>query len=80
MIDCTVGPRTRRGAVSAGDLWRRRQRLICLVAKLILVVDDSPLIRRQVRGSLVGAGFEVLEAEDGAWALVPVGPSRRARA
>jgi two-component system, chemotaxis family, chemotaxis protein CheY len=35
----------------------------------ILVVDDSGLARRRARTSLEGAGFEVLEAEDGIAAL-----------
>ena len=35
----------------------------------ILVVDDSGLARRRVRGILEGAGHEVLEAEDGMSAL-----------
>jgi len=35
----------------------------------ILVVDDSGLARRRVRGILEGAGYEVIEAEDGMSAL-----------
>ncbi len=35
----------------------------------ILVVDDSGLARRRARTILEGAGFEVLEAEDGMSAL-----------
>ena len=35
----------------------------------ILVVDDSGLARRRARTILEGAGFEVLEAEDGLAAL-----------
>ena len=35
----------------------------------VLVVDDSGLARRRARGILEGAGFEVLEAEDGMAAL-----------
>ena len=35
----------------------------------VLVVDDSGLARRRVRGILEGAGYEVLEAEDGMSAL-----------
>jgi two-component system chemotaxis response regulator CheY len=35
----------------------------------ILVVDDSGLARRRARTILEGAGFEVLEAEDGMAAL-----------
>jgi two-component system chemotaxis response regulator CheY len=35
----------------------------------VMVVDDSQMVRRQVSRALVGAGFEVLEAHDGADAL-----------
>lgn len=35
----------------------------------ILVVDDSGLARRRARGILEGAGFDVIEAEDGMAAL-----------
>ena len=35
----------------------------------ILVVDDSGLARRRARGILEGAGYEVVEAEDGIAAL-----------
>jgi two-component system chemotaxis response regulator CheY len=35
----------------------------------ILVVDDSGLARRRARGILEGAGYEVIEAEDGMSAL-----------
>ena len=35
----------------------------------ILVVDDSTLARRRMRGILEGAGYEVTEAEDGMSAL-----------
>ena len=35
----------------------------------ILVVDDSGLARRRLRGILEEAGYEVLEAEDGMAAL-----------
>jgi len=35
----------------------------------ILVVDDSSLARRRVRGILEDAGYEVVEAEDGMSAL-----------
>ena len=35
----------------------------------ILVVDDSSLARRRVRGILEDAGYEVVEAEDGMVAL-----------
>ena len=35
----------------------------------ILIVDDSGLARRRARAILEGAGFEVIEAEDGMSAL-----------
>ena len=35
----------------------------------VLVVDDSGLARRRVRSILEGAGYEVIEAEDGMSAL-----------
>ena len=35
----------------------------------VLVVDDSGLARRRVRAILEGAGYEVIEAEDGMSAL-----------
>lgn len=35
----------------------------------VLVVDDSGLARRRARAILEGAGFEVIEAEDGMAAL-----------
>lgn len=34
--------------------------------KKVLVIDDSPTIRQQVRQVLTQAGFEVVEAADGA--------------
>jgi two-component system chemotaxis response regulator CheY len=37
--------------------------------KRILIVDDSGLARRRARGILEGAGFDVIEAEDGMAAL-----------
>jgi len=39
------------------------------MSRKVLVVDDSGLARRRVRGILEGAGYEVLEAEDGMSAL-----------
>jgi two-component system chemotaxis response regulator CheY len=39
------------------------------MVKRILAVDDSPSIRKRVGCTLSGAGYEVLEAEDGQDAL-----------
>ncbi len=39
------------------------------MSKTILVVDDSSSLRTAVRIALTGAGFEVVEAEDGKQAL-----------
>jgi two-component system chemotaxis response regulator CheY len=35
------------------------------VAKKVLIVDDSPTVRQQVRAALTLAGFDVTEAVDG---------------
>lgn len=39
------------------------------MGKQILVVDDSPTMRQMVTFTLTGAGFEVVEASDGAEAV-----------
>jgi two-component system chemotaxis response regulator CheY len=39
------------------------------MSRTVLVVDDSGLARRRVRGILEGAGYAVIEAEDGMSAL-----------
>ena len=39
------------------------------MSKRILIVDDSAMIRMQVRRALQGAGYETVEAVDGADAL-----------
>jgi two-component system, chemotaxis family, chemotaxis protein CheY len=39
------------------------------VSPKILIVDDSGLARRRARGILEGAGYEIVEAEDGMAAL-----------
>ncbi len=36
-----------------------------MAAQKVLVVDDSPLVRQQVRMALTDAGFDVTEAVDG---------------
>jgi two-component system chemotaxis response regulator CheY len=45
-------------------------------SKKILVVDDSPTVRQQVGTALKGAGFEILEAGDGADGLAKIGSER----
>ena len=39
------------------------------MSRKILIVDDSGLARRRARGILEGAGYEIIEAEDGMAAL-----------
>ena len=36
----------------------------------VMIVDDSQMVRKQVARTLIAAGFEVIEAHDGADALV----------
>ena len=43
------------------------------MSRRILVVDDSPSIRRMIALTLKGAGYEVVEAGDGQEALERVG-------
>jgi two-component system, chemotaxis family, chemotaxis protein CheY len=43
------------------------------VPKKVLVVDDSPTVRQQVSLALKQAGFEVVEATDGADGVAKVG-------
>ena len=40
--------------------------------KKVLVVDDSATVRHQVRAALKGAGFDVIEASDGAEGVAKV--------
>ncbi len=35
------------------------------MSKKVIVIDDSPVARTQVRNALVGAGYNVVEAVDG---------------
>ena len=42
------------------------------MGKKILIVDDSPSIRGQVRFTLSRAGYEIVEAEDGQDALAKI--------
>lgn len=43
------------------------------MGKTVMVVDDSAMIRMQVKRALIGAGFEAVEAVDGqdAWEKLP---------
>lgn len=40
---------------------------------IVLVVDDSSMVRQQVGRALVGAGFTIVEATDGVDALEKIG-------
>jgi two-component system chemotaxis response regulator CheY len=44
------------------------------MSKRVLIVDDSASIRQAVRFTLIGAGYEVVEAVDGRDALSKLGP------
>lgn len=46
------------------------------MAARILVIDDSPSLRQVVRITLSGAGYEVVEAADGAEALARLDAGR----
>jgi two-component system chemotaxis response regulator CheY len=67
------GPGCLRGAapVSPGDAARPelRPRTGARGGATVLIVDDSPSIRRRVRAALEDGGHAVLEAADGATAL-----------
>jgi two-component system chemotaxis response regulator CheY len=54
-----------------GDRLAGRRR--SAVAKKVLVVDDSPTVRQQVGLALKQAGYEVVEATDGADGVAKVG-------
>jgi two-component system chemotaxis response regulator CheY len=49
--------------------WRR------VMTTKVMVVDDSMMVRQQVRAALADAGFSVVEAQDGADALDKLGQS-----
>lgn len=46
----------------------------------ILIVDDSPTVRQQVKMALVQAGFDVVEAVDGVDGLARIKADREIRA
>ena len=46
------------------------------MSRRILVVDDSPSLRRMIAMTLKGAGYDVVEAEDGLDALERVAAAR----
>jgi DNA-binding NtrC family response regulator len=48
-----------------------------MFSKVIVVIDDEPLIRWSLRESLKKAGFAVLEAKDGVSALSHFSPAQR---
>ncbi|MCR9111471.1 response regulator [uncultured Marivita sp.] len=35
------------------------------MSKTVLIVDDSPSVRKMVQMTLAGAGYDIIEAEDG---------------
>jgi CheY-like chemotaxis protein len=49
---------------------RSRNSLEVVMPVTVLVVDDSLMVRRQVSAALTAAGFRIIEASDGADALV----------
>jgi len=46
------------------------------MAKTILIVDDSPSVRQMVKQTLAGAGYHVMEANDGEAALATLAAAR----
>ena len=46
------------------------------MSKRILIVDDSPSLRRMIAMTLKGAGYDIVEAEDGLDALERVATGR----
>ncbi|MCO8145842.1 response regulator [Rhodovulum tesquicola] len=46
------------------------------MTKTVLIVDDSPSVRQMVRKTLAGAGYQVIEADDGEQALAELDRAR----